>query len=251
MRKVHVVMKKEDIKAGKWSKQSVAVVFDVLLATSSIVSALANGAKEVIPVLHKEEARDKARIYPVEDTIISGKYNGITIEGFHPPNPLWLRNNIRNKRLILSTTNGTVAIRNAANASPLYLCSLLNIDAVAESILKEQNEEIVLICSGSGGSFSMEDFFGAGALVEALSEKEELMLSDAALTARHLYRVHRLNPYRLLTETRVGNMLMEFGLEQDIQYVATLNKYTIAPVYEKTRGTIKEVTNHEYSSEVE
>src|SRR6478752_2006561 len=130
--KVHVILKKEELLAKKLEGKTV-VIFDVLLATSTIAAALQQGAIEVIPVKNEEEARKKAETYKPDEIALVGEYRGKTIEFFFDPNPSTLKEHVQNKAVILSTTNGTVAIHNAEKAKHVYAASLLNGEAVTDA----------------------------------------------------------------------------------------------------------------------
>ncbi|MBR2517541.1 putative 2-phosphosulfolactate phosphatase [Geobacillus stearothermophilus] len=105
MTKVHVVLRKEDIDEMALADRKVAVVFDVLLATSSITAVLAAGARSVIPVRDAEEAKEIALRLPEGSYELVGEYEGRTIVGFHPPAPLFLQTVCPEKTVVLSTTN--------------------------------------------------------------------------------------------------------------------------------------------------
>ncbi|MCD5323215.1 2-phosphosulfolactate phosphatase [Pontibacillus sp. HN14] len=248
MGRIHVVMKKEDIDPSRWKADSVAVVFDVLLATSTITSSLAHGALEVIPVLNEEEAKRVAEEMKRENPIVAGEYGGITIDGFHPPNPLALNSVVKDRPLILSTTNGTVATRRSEGASFVYLCSLLNVGAVAEHLYhNHQHGDLVLVCSGSANAFCLEDYYGAGGLIQALMKLGEWSLSDAARGALMIYRNETYRAKEVLAETRVGEMMAAYGLARDIEFVANEDYFKVVPVFSKQSGSIKEVGQYESS----
>ncbi|KGP90553.1 2-phosphosulfolactate phosphatase [Pontibacillus chungwhensis BH030062] len=248
MGRIHVVMKKEDIDPSRWKENSIAVVFDVLLATSTITASLANGAREVIPVLNEEEAITVTERLRHENPLVAGEYGGITIQGFLPPNPLALNRVVYNRLLILSTTNGTVATRRSEGASMIYLCSLLNLQAIADRLYREhRTEDIVLVCSGLANSFCLEDYYGAGGLLHSLIQKGEWVLSDAARGALMVYNNEKRTAREVLAETRVGEMMIAYGLEEDVAFVANENQYNIVPAFSKRTGSIKEVEKYESS----
>ena len=110
MTKIHLLMKKEEIQAVKIAdRNKYAVVLDVLLATTTIVSALKDGAKEVIPVLHSNEAMELAKGFQQGECVLAGELDAKPIDGFIYPSPTLIGESIKGKTLILSTTNGTVA----------------------------------------------------------------------------------------------------------------------------------------------
>lgn len=231
MPKLHLLLKKEEIDAAKMQKDKTAVIFDVLLATSTIAACFWHGAKEVIPVLDGDEARREAIGRAPGSFCLVGEYNGRTIEGFLDPNPLQLKNEIIGKTVVLSTTNGTVAIRKAANANKVYTASLLNGQAAAAKIAAaHQGETIVAVCSGSGGEFCLEDFFGAGYFIDCLmNETAHWEMTDAAKAARIFYVSNREWASRLLKDTRVGEMLIGYGFEEEIDFIAETGLVDFVP----------------------
>ena len=231
MPKLHVLMKKEEIDAMKLQEDKTAVIFDVLLATSTITACFWHGAKEVVPVLNGEEARREA-IGRVEGSFcLVGEYNGKTIEGFLDPNPLQLKREIEGKTVVLSTTNGTVAIRKSAGAKKVYTASLLNGAAAAGKIAADhRNETVIAVCSGSGGEFCMEDLYGAGYFIDCLMNATgHWELTDSAKAARIFYRSNAEQAEAILKDSRVGEMLMKNGFEEEIDFIAQRGIIDIVP----------------------
>lgn len=231
--KIHLLFKKEDIDKRKMADNKIAVVFDVLLATSTVASALEFGAKEVIPVINGEAAVKEAQGTDKDSFVLVGEYEGKTIDGFLSPNPLELRERIKGKTVILSTTNGTVALKNSADANAVYAASLLNCEAVAKHILKDyQGETIVAVCSGSSNEFNVEDFIGAGCFIEALIKHygEECILTDSAYAAHGFYHFNRGKSEDILKASRVGHMLSTHGYEKEVEFVSQENIFTKVPI---------------------
>ncbi|WKA48296.1 2-phosphosulfolactate phosphatase [Geobacillus zalihae] len=237
MTKVHVVLRKEDIDEMALADRKVAVVFDVLLATSSITAVLAAGARSVIPVRDAEEAKEIALRLPEGSYELVGEYEGRTIAGFHPPAPLFLQTVCPGKTVVLSTTNGTVAIRRAQPARAVYAASLLNSPAVGEHICRlHQEETIIVICSGSSGRFCLEDFYGAGYFVHCLIEQgiNAAELSDSATAAWLFYRQYsdEGKAKEVLSASRVGRWMMAYGLEKEIDYINRHGSLSAVPKLE-------------------
>lgn len=232
MMKVHLLLKKEDIDKQKMADNKIAVVFDVLLATSTVASALEFGAKEVIPVLDGKEAEQEAASREKDSFVLVGEYQGKTIDGFLSPNPLELKEKIEGKSVILSTTNGTVALKNSADANAVYAASLMNCGAIANHILKEyQGETIVVVCSGSSNEFNVEDFHGAGCFIESLIKQfgGESFLTDSAYAAYSFYHGHNQNSDDILKASRVGRMLNKHGFDKEIEFVSQQNIFNKVP----------------------
>ncbi|HET7579217.1 MAG TPA: 2-phosphosulfolactate phosphatase [Bacillales bacterium] len=236
MGKIHLLMRKEDIDVEQM-KGKVAVVFDVLLATSTITAAFDNGAQEVIPVLNEEEALREAEGRAKDSYVLSGEYSGLTLDGFLSPSPLGLKGQVKGKTVILSTTNGTVAIKNVAvSAQKVFAASLLNGKAVAKAINDSlKDETIVVVCSGSMESFCLEDFYGAGYFLDCLVGLDDEMsweLTDSATAALYFYRGNKDDSLAMLDRARVGKMLDDFGLADDIRYVAERGGVSAVPAFD-------------------
>ncbi|MFC5712318.1 2-phosphosulfolactate phosphatase [Thalassorhabdus alkalitolerans] len=239
-KKVHLLFKKEDIDERKLEGKTV-VVFDILLATSTITSVLECGAAEVIPVLTGEEALTRKKAFEENACSVAGENNGITIEGFHLPAPLSLKNKVRGKSVILCTTNGTVAIRKSSSARRVFASSLLNNQAVADETVKEMGSGIVIICAGSAGEFCIEDFYGAGHYLHCLLQADpKLTLTDAARSAHLFYEGHKDEALPILGGSSVGIMLESFGLQEDLEFIANKNTMNIVPCMQADGSIIDE-----------
>jgi 2-phosphosulfolactate phosphatase len=166
VQKIHVLLKKEELDAQRLEGK-VVVVLDILFATSSIVTALAHGATEVIPTLDGRAAQEAAKAFPAGSYVLSGELNADTLPGFvHPTPQALLAEGIAGRRLIYCTTNGTVALAKSQGAAHVYAAALLNGRAVVERIAAQHPDSTILIvCSGSADNFNLEDFYGAGYLV--------------------------------------------------------------------------------------
>ncbi len=209
-------------------------MLDVLFATSTMVAALAAGATDVVPMLDGAAARAAAARERAGAFVLAGELNTITLEGFAPPTPVALiEHGVAGRRLIYSTTNGTVAFHACSGAPDVYAGALLNGEAVVERVLAEHPQRTVLIvCSGSAGNFNLEDFYGAGYLVDLLARRlgDGVDVSDAGLAARALYRSGP--PAETLLGCRVGRMMIERGLEREVRYAARLSVADVVPRYD-------------------
>ena len=231
--KIHVLTKKEELDSVRVPGK-VVIVLDVLFATTTMVAVLANGAREVVPVLDEAAARACAR--GIGECVLAGELYAETLPGFAHPAPLALiEHGVRDKTVVYSTTNGTVAMTKAASAARVYCGSLLNARRLVEHILERHARETVLIlCSGSGNNFNYEDFYGAGCFVNHFSERmKNVDLSDAARAARELYRHARL-PDALL-ECRVGAMMVKRGLRREVEYACRVDSLPVVAALEDGR----------------
>lgn len=228
--KVHVLYRKEDLDHERLEGK-VAIVLDVLFATSTIVTALANGATEVIPTLDEAGARAEAQKHPDGSYVLAGELYAETLPGFASPTPLaLLKEPIAGKTLIYSTTNGTVALRQSSAAAFVYAAALLNGEAVIRHVLRNHpGHTILIVCSGSMGMVNLEDLYGAGYLVDLLSSSldESLDFSDAALAVRSLFRSE--DPADCLLRARVGRMMVERDLTHEVHFAAALSSLQSVP----------------------
>lgn len=232
--KIHLLLKKEELDSELMDKDKIAVVFDVLLATSTITACLDFGALSVIPVMDRKEAIKEAENYESEDIVLVGEYNGLTIDGFFNPAPLSLKDKVKGKTVILSTTNGTVAIRKSASAKKVYAASLLNGKAVSKHIATtyHNNETIIIVCSGSSNQFCLEDYYGAGYLINQLIKDigtRNVDLTDSALSAKLFYENLEIDSLQVISDTRIGKMLNIYNLQDDITYVSQRGILSIIP----------------------
>ena len=229
--KVHVLSKKEELDSVRLPGK-VVVVLDIIFATTTMVAALAHGAKEIVPVPDENTARARASDYP--GCVLSGELYAETLPGFAHPAPLALvAHGVEGKSVIYSTTNGTVAMTQAGGAARVYCGALLNARRLVEHVVTTHPKETVLIvCSGSGDNFNFEDFYGAGYFVECLLPHVN-DLSDAAKAALALYR-HVKAPEALL-DCRVGRMMVARGLEHEVEFACRRDVFPVVPALEQGR----------------
>ena len=230
--KIDIVPVFGDIKKEQL-EDTMVVVFDVLRATSTIVTAIANGCMEIVPAVAAEEALAYARNH--EKLILGGERESLLIPGFHLGNsPLeYTSGRVKGKTVVLTTTNGTQAIRRAAQGSAkVIIGALLNAKAVARKAAGT-GKDIILICAGTRGYFSLEDTVAAGMVCLELAEGKENLLfgSDLAVTACRLAEFYRKDPLRALSDSLHGQKLAAKGFSEDLAFCARLNYIDIAPVY--------------------
>ena len=238
--KVHVLFSKEDLDHQRLEGK-VAVVLDVLFATSTIIKALAAGATEVIPTLDEAGARAEAQKHPDGSYVLAGELYAVTLPGFAPPTPLALsEHGLDGRKVIYSTTNGTVALKQSAQADHVYAGALINARAIVDELLQRHaGKTVLIVCSGSMGSPNLEDMYGAGYFVELLSEAMADggdTFSDAALAARALFRSEPSE--QALLKSRVGRMMIARGLEHEVKFASQLGVVDVVPALQEGRVRI-------------
>jgi 2-phosphosulfolactate phosphatase len=209
------------------------VVIDVLRATSTIVNAIRNGAKEIIPVATVEFAVKVSGGMFGGLTLLGGERNTKKIEGFALGNsPLEYSPEIINgKSIILYTTNGTKAIAKAKFSKNLLICSFLNLSVIAQYLIS-LDSDFEIICSGRNNSFSLEDTVCAGKLIsEVLKLKEDLELSDTAKASLAISKTLGKSLLKMLMESEHGILLLENGFEADIRFCSKINSVNVIPTF--------------------
>lgn len=216
---------------------SVAIIVDVLRASSTMLTALANGAKQIIPVIEPEEAKEMARKFPEGESLLCGERDGAQIPGFDLGNsPLeFTEEAVKGKTLIMSTTNGTKACYSAQIAGSVLIGCFLNLTVVCETA-KKANENIQIITSGKEGRFSLEDTVCAGAIVEKINKHNEFILTDAARVAQILYTIYKSKLRQMLATCEHGIYLASLGYTKDLDYCAQLDTSQVVPKF--TSGII-------------
>ena len=195
------------------------VVFDVLRATSSMITGLGAGALEIFPVNSIEEARERKLKEP--ELLLAGERDGLPPEGFDLGNSPDEFEKTTGRRVVMTTTNGTAAIRSMRQASEVLIGALINVDALADYLFRRQPEELLLVCAGTQEGFSLEDAVAAGALIVRLAEDDRL--SDSAILVRALYERVGDDLEDWMRQTKNGRALQKIGKGSDIARCAHIS----------------------------
>lgn len=210
---------------------SIVVIIDVFRATSTIASALHNGARCVIPVDSVPRAIEISKSI---DGIAAGERDGIIAEGLqHGNSPLeYSREFIENKILVLTTTNGTRLLQMALdnNADTIISGSFPNLSAVCDFLAAEK-KNVVLGCAGWKDRFNLEDTLFAGAIVHRV-KKNFIIHCDSSLMAEAMYAKHKNNLIEFAPHlTHYHRLVERFGLIEDIKFCLTEDVANVLPVY--------------------
>ena len=209
----------------------VVVVIDVLRCSSTIITALANGARELIPVATVKGARVLKAAH--SDLVLAGERRGVKPNGFTLGNsPLeFTTTAVAGRRIVITTTSGTNAIVRSQGAGAVVVGALLNVDAagdVAVDLADEYGRGVSLVLSGKRGQFSLEDFLCAGAFVEVL-RSGETECSDAAQAAYLAYRRSKDRLYEVISRGNHALYLAGIGLDGDVEYCCHRNASRVVP----------------------
>ena len=212
------------------------VVMDVLRATSTIVTALDNGATEVIPLSDASEAIVMARRLGEDQCLTGGERGGLPIPGLNLGNSPreYTHEVISGKKLALCTTNGTQAIRWAQPGKKVFIASFLNLPALVAQLLADDGD-LLLVCSGRNGGLALEDVYCAGMIVHQLATEitpSKLFQSDSAVLSRIAYQsIKRSGLEKGLFGTDHGKALKELGMDDDVSYCAQVGVIDKVPIY--------------------
>ena len=230
--KINVVLSPTNVDELHFSGK-VTVVVDVLRATTSIIAALINGAKEIVPVSSVEFAMKASSNMFGGQTLICGERNAKKIDGFNLGNsPLEFTNDvIGGKSLVFFTTNGTKAIVKAKYSDEVIIASFLNLSAVAKYLV-ELNRPFEILCAGRNNSFCLEDTVFAGKLISEISTLlPDVELSDSGLASVSIAKTFGKNLKKMFAQSEHGKFLIENGFEEDLKYCAKLNSTEDIPVF--------------------
>ncbi len=211
-------------------ENAIVVVVDVLRATSAICTAIHHGVDKMIPVAGLEEARK----YKAEGYLVAAERNAIKQEGFDFGNsPFhYIDEDLSGKTIIISTTNGTQAIEAAKDSSTILIGSFLNISAIANWIL-QQDRNVIVLCAGWKNKFNLEDSIFAGALSLKLIQSGKFnTVCDSTIAAGYLYERANDDLYGFLEYSSHRKRLKDLHLENDIRYCLTEDQMETIPVYQ-------------------
>lgn len=217
-------------------RECIVVVIDILRATSTIATALHNGAKEVIPVDSVEKC---IRLGREMACITAGERDGKIAEGLQYGNSSfeYPREFVQGKILVLTTTNGTKLLHMALakGATEIITGSFLNISAVCDHLL-EMKKNVILACAGWKDKINIEDTLFAGAVIARLKDQFEINC-DASKIAACLYEQAKGNLYEFMKTNNASHFerLTNFGLDQDIRHCLTTDIANVLPYYQNER----------------
>jgi 2-phosphosulfolactate phosphatase len=222
-------------------------VIDILRATTSLCAALSSGAKAIIPVATTEEALRLAQTIGSADVLLAGEKDCLRIDGFQLGNsPLEMTEAaVRGKTLVLTTTNGSKALLACQGAGAVYPACAGNLSLAAEKAREtlDRDDEMLVVCAGRGGAFSLDDAYAAGRLVSAAlgGPRGRRGFNDAVLASLDLVRRYGDNWERPLRRSRAGRELIRLGFADDVKASARLDAYPVLPTLHERRVTLAAV----------
>ncbi|HTJ14990.1 MAG TPA: 2-phosphosulfolactate phosphatase [Dinghuibacter sp.] len=217
---------------------SIVVIIDVLRATSTIATALYNGARCVIPVDSVAKCIEIGRQI---DGITAGERDGHIAEGLeHGNSPFeYPREFVAGKTLVLTTTNGTKLLHMALEkgAQQIVTGAFSNLDAVCDYLTRKA-QPVVLGCSAWKDRVNIEDTLMAGAIINRIGSAFDINC-DSSKMAETLYKDAKKDLYGFMEKKRASHFirLSGYGLQEDIRYCLTSNAANVLPVYSEGKLT--------------
>ena len=206
----------------------VVVVIDVLRATSAICTAIENGVEGIIPVSTVEDAK----AYLDKGYIAAAERDGKIVEGFSLGNSpySYMEEHLKGKTVVLTTTNGTKAIKIAEHKETVVIGSLNNLDALVSWIV-DRGENTLLLASGWKDKFNLEDTVCAGAIIDGvLLSKKFRSNEDSSVAAMFLSKSARDNQFAFLKSSSHRIRLRNLNLNADVKYCLTPNNLSAIPI---------------------
>lgn len=206
---------------------AVCVVFDVLRATTTMITALSNGAQALIPVGEISDALALRRERP--DVVLAGEREGFRIRAnlsggvdfdFGNSPREFSPEKVQGKTIVITTTNGTRAIKACAQAQAILIGSFLNLRATTNWLKEHLPAHVILVCSGTYEEPALEDILAAGAVCERLWPYYSAgHISDSAEIARRIYPLLQSNLVDAMKHSRNGRRLLSHAeLRDDVWF---------------------------------
>lgn len=220
----------------------VIAVIDVLRASTTIATALANGARNVVPLDSAEEVITRAKSFDRAEVRLAGERRMVTIEGFDLGNsPLeYTREAVEGKTVLLTTTNGTAALITVQGARDVVIASYVNFSAACVLLRTalRGGTDVTIVCAGRDRQFSLEDAACAGRYARLVSRRiDDVELNDGALAGSLIDKQYGNRLDRLFAESEHGRALIEAGFAEDVTACAAIDSHPIIPIYQDRQIT--------------
>lgn len=211
------------------------VIIDIFRATSTIVTALDNGAKEVIPTSSIEQCIQVGLC--TEDSITAGEREGKVAEGLEYGNsPLeYSKDFVQGKSLVLTTTNGTKLLHMVEDAYQKLIGSFLNLSALCDQLIAD-NKNVLLACAAWKDKVNLEDSLFAGAVVDRLQKDFEIYC-DSGRMCLALYKdaLHSPSLIDYLKDSTHYQRLSSYGIVEDMEYATKLDLHPTIPIFQDNK----------------
>lgn len=218
------------------------VIVDVLRASTTVATALGNGARTVIPVEGADEVINRSKDFARSQILLAGEQKMHPIAGFDIGNSpqAFTKDAVEGKTILLTTTNGTKTLLGVQNARDIVIASYVNFSAalVMMKVAASSNTDIAIICAGEEGSFTLEDAACAGRYVRAIPKKaDSVVVNDAAAASVLIEKRYGDNIAKVFKESSHGQALASAGFGDDLAAAAEVDSYPVVPIYQDRQIT--------------
>jgi len=223
-----------------------AVVIDVLRATTTIATALDAGAEAVQAFSNIEELMRQSESWSADKRLRAGERGGVMVEGFDLGNsPLACKPSVvKDKRLFLTTTNGTRALQRVEKSSQVITAAQINRQAAVNYLLETQPETVWLVGSGWQGDYSVEDTACAGAIAQSILQQSDtpitdLFGNDEVIGSIALYEQWKDNLIKVFRQCSHGQRLLKLDGDNDLQYCSQTDTLNVLPIQKQPGVLVK------------
>lgn len=220
----------------------VVLVIDVLRASTTVAVALANGARAVIPFDSSDEVVARAKQFERSDVLLAGERKMHAIPGFDLGNSPreYTREVVEGKTVLLTTTNGTVALVGLQGARDVVVASYVNYSAVSAMIraAARGSADVAIVCAGRDRQFALEDAACAGRFTRGVIKKmDDVRLNDAAQACCLIDKQYGDRLDKLFEDSEHGRALAEAGFAEDLAVCAAVDAHPVIPIYQDRQIT--------------
>ena len=217
------------------------IIVDVLRASTTVATALGNGAKTVIPLEGPDEVIVRSKEFARSQTLLAGEQKMHPISGFDLGNSpqAFTPEVVEGKTILITTTNGTRALLGVQGARDIVIASYVNFTAVLAmmKVAASSNTDIAIICAGEEGSFTLEDAACAGRYVRAIPKRAALAVNDAAAASVLIEKKYGDNIAKVFKESTHGQALQSAGFGDDLAAAAEVDSYPVVPIWQDRQIT--------------
>ena len=217
------------------------IIVDVLRASTTVATALGNGAKTVIPLEGPDEVISRSKEFARSQTLLAGEQKMHPISGFDLGNSpqAFTPEVVEGKTILITTTNGTRALLGVQGARDIVIASYVNFTAVLAmmKVAASSNTDIAIICAGEEGGFTLEDAACAGRYVRAIPKRAALAVNDAAAASVLIEKKYGDNIAKVFKESTHGQALQSAGFGDDLAAAAEVDSYPVVPIWQDRQIT--------------
>lgn len=230
--KIDLFLSQSEIQRSQISDQLV-VIIDVLRASTSMITALANGCKAIISVSEIDKAKKLAKNFLPGSILLCGERNEVLIPGFDLSNsPLeYTADKVKDRTIIFTSSNGSKLFDYVQYGQKIIVAGFVNVTVIAKFIV-ESKLDVAILCAGKNGQFGLEDAVCGGMIINKIAELKDKSsaLNDGAIAAQTMYQFYGKNIIGMLYQASHGKRLIDIGQEQDLLECGKIDAIEVIPI---------------------